>query len=246
MTNKEAGAVLNLASARTVKERRQALYNLLASIKADPSTVAQLQKLFEECDLAEQQDRQMRPLPLASMISGYLKDIIPTGVAPVLTAAQREIVDEWVSGWKRSVDLRAAGLTPPGGLLIHGPTGTGKSTLADSLATRLEIKGVRLDAHQVLESFMGKTGENLIQAFNALTLSGNLAVIEEIDALGEHRTVERLKDGAAQEGNRITIALLRLIENPYFPLVATTNRIDVLGPRPAPALRVHIGIARTQ
>jgi len=217
-----------LIRASSLPERQRALRTLINVAKADPATMEQMRKLTEEGDLAtEGSPHQLRPLPLATMICNHLSNIDGEVVTPVLTDLQHAMVNEWVTGWKSADSLGAAGIRPPGPLLLHGPTGTGKTTLAESLRLLLGLGAVRIDAHKVMDSHMAESGKNLSAAFEAANRAGNLLVIEEMDALAAQRAA--LTDsGAAQESNRVTVALMRLMDNPKIPVVATTNLLGAL------------------
>ena len=119
-----------------------------------------------------------------------------------------------------------ADLTP----LAAGPTGSGKTMLTHAIAG--ELKGrpaVCLDAHRVLDSHMGETGNRLAKAFAACAKSGSVLVLEELDGFAEARSRSD-GSGSTRENNRITIALMRLIESATFPIVATSNRPEIFDP----------------
>jgi AAA+ superfamily predicted ATPase len=221
------GAVIALAEALSLGHRRDALYRLVNSAKADTLSIQRLRQLLDECALAEKQNHQLRPLPLASLACNLLDDL-PTEniVAPELSSSQSVMVDEWVHGWGRALELCAHNIAPPGPLLLHGPPGTGKSTLANSLPEKIKRRGARLDAHRIIDSHLGVTGTNLQSAFKAIRESSSVAILEEIDALGNARRDTQVSADA--ESNRIVTALLRLFDDNTIPLVATTNRIDMI------------------
>lgn len=137
-------------------------------------------------------------------------------------------VADWIEGWKYARELAGAGLRGAGAMLLHGPTGTGKTTLARGLVNHLGRPARVIDAHDIVEVWMGNSARNLASGFRQAEGMGAFLVIEEIDALGGART--GLVGGGAQEDSRITIALMRLIEAAQFPVVATTNCLGNLDP----------------
>lgn len=223
MNAAEVSAVVSLASARTRDERFRALGMVVSSAqRIAPEMHAELMRLLNEA-----RDASVHVLrPMAAEQNDRLRRLEP-GPDPWLCASAKESVAEWVDGWLAIAKVRAAGLAGPGPMLLHGPPGTGKTMLTRALVRRLSMPAFVLEAHAIVQSHLGETGGNLTQAFAAMHTSGML-VVEELDALGGQRRTGG--DAAQAEGNRITIALMRLVEESAYPVVLTTNRRDALDP----------------
>lgn len=178
------------------------------------------------------------PADLPSFVQGsVMADLVDAGLmelAPlpdaVLDGEVSEAVAEWVRGWDYAELLRANHCSPPGPVLLYGPTGTGKTTTARLLST--SFKSPRpaglMEAFAMSSKYLGETGERLGKAFRACARHQALLVVEEIDGLVESR--KDGDNGAGQERNSIVVALMRLVELATFPIIATTNRMESLDP----------------
>lgn len=169
------------------------------------------------------------PPPLPTPVIANLYAVSPGPDAIYTTHASRDQITEWTSGWLAADELRAAGAPPPGPLLLHGPPGSGKTTVTAALARAFAARGTHvlaLDATRVTSQFQGQTAAQLSAAADAARRAQVALVLEEIDSLASARSY---RSGAELESTRTTNALMRVLELD-MPLIATTNRLDVLDP----------------
>lgn len=152
------------------------------------------------------------------------------GPLPIIPKVLWAEIQEWMRAWKHAAALKAEGLMAPGALLLYGPTGSGKTSLAQGILKHMGIKsGVIMEAHNVLTSAFGGSAQNIAIGFKAAEATRSLLVIEEIDALGISRYGNNASSCATEE-NKITIALMRHLEATTVPVIATTNFHDSLDP----------------
>lgn len=215
---------VNLARSRTPQERLGVIRKASQMGRFDEEQRQELQKLGSEIDHAGMVP--LRPVSNATQKCEFLEKI-EAGPDPILTQKVEAEVHEWATGWKHAMELVLNGHCPPGPLLLHGPTGSGKTTICGSLEKLTGREVMAAECHRMLDSHMGESGSRLAKAFKAVESSGSVLVFEEIDGLALDRS-KGGPDGASQENIRVTIALMRLMEQAKFPIVATTNRIDVL------------------
>ncbi len=132
---------------------------------------------------------------------------------------------------RRSADaLRAAGLMSPHRLLLSGPPGNGKTTLAGAIAGALESPFLTLDYSQVLSSYMGLTGSKLAKIFRGVaTTDPDHPVVLFLDEM-ETLLTERGKSGDTGEIVRITSSLLLEIDRlpDHVVLIVATNHLEML------------------
>lgn len=165
----------------------------------------------------------------AWMMGTVLVELKP-GPMPIIPKPLWNQIEEWILAWKWAEELRSADLPMPGALLLHGPTGSGKTSLASAvLALMDERAGAIMEAHNAIGKHLGECEKNLADGFRAARRVGSLIVIEEIDALGIARTSCN-GSGADHARRNITIALMRLLEGAEVPVIATTNCLDDLDP----------------
>lgn len=217
---------LMFARARTKAQRDLALYQATNCSRFDEEQMTELRALLTEARNSRENVHALRPLPNPAQDCPELAPLVECE-APKLPPEILEDVSDWVRGWNRADELRMNRLTAPGPMLFCGPTGTGKTMLTRQLPRALTGRiGLVLDAHRVISSHLGDTGAALAKVFSYCERTSSLLVIEEIDGIAEMRGGGG--SGAERENNRITIALMRLIEAATFPLVVTCNRPEIL------------------
>lgn len=128
---------------------------------------------------------------------------------------------------------RTWGITPPKGMLIYGPAGTGKSLLARALATEAGAIFYHLKLMNLTTKFGPNTGELIQEILGVAKEQGRGVVyLAEADALSlEHL----LPAGQAREASaRLVAALCEKLDGlePFSRLVAiaATNRTDSVDP----------------
>ncbi len=136
--------------------------------------------------------------------------------------AAQELIEEQ----RRADVLRTHGFEPRHRLLLVGPPGNGKTSLAESLAYELVLPLfiVRYDA--VVTSYLGETAQRLRRLFDFVRTEPFVLFFDEFDAIGKER-------GDPHETGEIkrvvTTLLLQLDDLPsYCVLVAATNHPELL------------------
>jgi ribosome biogenesis ATPase len=83
---------------------------------------------------------------------------------------------------------RHLGVEPPRGILLHGPPGTGKTSLALAIAGELDIPFIRLSAPEIVSGMSGESEARLREIFQeAKAQAPCLVFIDEIDAVTPKR-----------------------------------------------------------
>ena len=116
------------------------------------------------------------------------------------------------------------------GLLLYGPSGTGKTLLAESLPLRLGVPLVRIVGPEIFSKFYGETEKKLREKFQqAESLSPCLLLLDDLESLAAKR-----EPGAGSDQERRVVAtLLSLLDgltNSKVVVVAATNRLDSVEP----------------
>ncbi|XP_042420655.1 cell division control protein 48 homolog C-like isoform X2 [Zingiber officinale] len=84
------------------------------------------------------------------------------------------------------------GIKPITGILLHGPPGCGKSTLAYAIANEAKLPFHKIDATQIVSGITGASEENIRDLFcKARRTAPSIILIEEIDAIASKRENEQ-------------------------------------------------------
>lgn len=127
----------------------------------------------------------------------------------------------------------STGIQPPRGVLLHGPPGCGKTTIANSLAGDLGVSFINISAPSVVSGMSGESEKKVRELFEeARTLAPCIVFIDEIDAITPKR------DGGAQREmeRRIVAQLLTCMDELTLEktggkpviVIGATNRPDSL------------------
>ncbi len=108
-------------------------------------------------------------------------------------------------------------------LLLSGLPGTGKSLMAEALATRLERPVVKLDLSSVLSKWLGETEQLIGQVFDLAEAAGAVLVLDEAEALFRQRNSGGNSGGSNAMLTAVAYLLTRL-DRFEGVLCATTNR----------------------
>ncbi len=144
----------------------------------------------------------------------------------------RESLETAVEYPRRRPELFAAmGAHPPRGILLSGPSGTGKSLAARALATATGLSLITADAAALLSKWLGESEKSLRQVFlRAKQAAPCLLFFDEIDAIAPVRGGD-LAGGAV---DRLVSQLLSELDNldelSEVVVLAATNRLDLLDP----------------
>ena len=134
----------------------------------------------------------------------------------------RELIEEQ----QRASLLRSQSLEPRHHVLLVGPPGNGKTSLAEAIAEALAVQFfvVRYDA--VIGSFLGETASRLRRIFDYVRTTPCVLFLDEFDTIGK----ERGDLNETGEIKRIVASLLMQIDDlpSYAVIIAASNHSDLL------------------
>lgn len=144
----------------------------------------------------------------------------------VLSEACRAAVGQLIEEQQRSSLLRVHGLDPRHRLLLVGPPGNGKTSLAEAIAEALAVPFfvVRYDA--MIGSYLGETASRLKRVFDYVRTTPCVLFFDEFDAVGK----ERGDIHETGEIKRVVTSLLMHVDElpSYAVVIAATNHSELL------------------
>lgn len=159
---------------------------------------------------------------------------------PKVTFADVAGVDEAKTELSEVVDFlkypqkfRVLGARTPKGVLLVGPSGTGKTLLARALAGEANTPFFSMAGSEFMEMLVGVGASRVRDLFNtAKKNSPSIIFIDEIDAIGRVRSVGTMggHDEREQTLNQILVEMDGFTKNENVMVVAATNRGDLLDP----------------
>ena len=132
----------------------------------------------------------------------------------------------------RSEIYDQVGLAPPRGILLVGPSGTGKTAMARALAGEKQLPLITIDGPQLYSKWLGESEKALREVFKkARRAAPCLLFFDTIDAVAPRSAADHISDDVHP---RILSQLLREIDNlrdvKGVVLVAATNRPERVDP----------------
>src|SRR6266511_3786929 len=101
----------------------------------------------------------------------------------VVEKASRELIEEH----RRADLLRSYNLEPRHRVLLAGPPGNGKTSLAEALADALSVSFLVVRYEAVIGSYLGETAQRISQVFEHARSRRCVLFFDEFDAVGKER-----------------------------------------------------------
>jgi transitional endoplasmic reticulum ATPase len=125
----------------------------------------------------------------------------------------------------------AMGLEAPSGILLYGPTGTGKTMLVHALATSAKVNFLAIDGPEIFSKWLGESEEAIRQVFGvARQLAPAIVFFDQIDAIAPPRGSDFGTKTTERVVNQLLAELDAVQAVPDIIVLAATNRRDLVDP----------------
>ncbi|CAH8360494.1 unnamed protein product [Eruca vesicaria subsp. sativa] len=126
--------------------------------------------------------------------------------------------------------LSSLGLRPTKGVLIHGPPGTGKTSLARSFALDSGVNFFSVNGAEIIRQYVGESEKALEEVFRSASNAAPAVVfIDDLDAIAPAR-----EEGGEELSQRMVATLLNLMDgisrSDGVVVIAATNRPNSIEP----------------
>lgn len=149
-----------------------------------------------------------------------------------MSEAKREL-EEIVDFLKSPKKYKKVGARTPKGVLMVGPSGTGKTLLARAVAGEANVQFLSMAGSEFMEMLVGVGASRVRDLFQtAKKLAPSIIFIDEIDAIGRIRGFGSMggHDEREQTLNQILVEMDGFTPNDNVIVMAATNRGDMLDP----------------
>jgi AAA+ superfamily predicted ATPase len=144
----------------------------------------------------------------------------------LLPAITRDACEALIEEQRRADVLRSHGLEPRHRVLLAGPPGNGKTSVAEALAEALSVPLLTVRYEAVIGSFLGETAGRLRRVFDFARTTPCVLFFDEFDVIGK----ERGDIHETGEIKRVVSSLLLQMDDlpSWTIIVAATNHSELL------------------
>ena len=205
-----------------------------------------LRRLLPELNL---EDEKIPPETLEKLIitradfENAIKEVMPSAMREVylespdvtwndiggLDEVKREL-QEAVEWPLRYPDLYSKlGHSIPKGILMHGPSGTGKTMLAKAVATESEANFISVKGPELLSKWIGESERGVREIFRrARQATPCVVFFDEVDSIAPIRGMEGVNAGTERMVSQLLTEMDGIQELSGVVIIAATNRLDMI------------------
>src|SRR5919106_766167 len=115
------------------------------------------------------------------------------------------------------------------GILLHGPSGTGKTLLAKAVATESEANFISVKGPELLSKWVGESERGIREIFRkARQASPCVVFFDEIDSIAPVRGMEGVHASTERMMSQLLTEMDGIQEMQGVVIIAATNRVDII------------------
>jgi len=147
-----------------------------------------------------------------------------------ISEEEKEIIEHIKRMDKVSKRMKELGISYTNSTLLHGESGTGKSTLAKYISKIIDRPLLYINFSHLIDSYMGSTAKNIAQVFDFARENECVLMLDEIDCISIKRGSG--EGSTSGEISRITITLMQELDKLTSKtiVISATNRFDIMDP----------------
>ncbi|CAO3616280.1 unnamed protein product [Mucor hiemalis] len=151
----------------------------------------------------------------------------------------QEIKTSVIQPFKNPERYMELGISPPKGILLHGPTGMGKTMLCSALASEAGVNFMAVESSQIRSKVIGESEKGIAKLFSqARANSPCILFIDQIDMLlpkrgtshSSENTSDRIVTGFLTEIDGLLTKSVKGSAQIELLVIAATNRIETIDP----------------
>lgn len=137
-----------------------------------------------------------------------------------------EIIKELIEEQHRADLLRSCNLEPRSRILLAGPPGNGKTSLAEAIACQLMVPMVVIRYESLIGSYLGETATRLASVIDYVKTQRCVLFFDEFETIGKERGDTR----ETGEIKRVVSSLLLQVDSlpSYVVVIAASNHPELL------------------
>lgn len=220
-----ADLILNLvkAGAQGDRARFQKTVEALAADERSKNHSILADRLLAQL-AASHNGRHSGPTPVHtnSRVGPLVSEVVPERRLEdlILPVDVTDVISDLIEEQHRSDLLRAYNLEPRNRVLLAGPPGNGKTSLAEAIANSLNVPLVLARYEGIIGSYLGETAQRIGQVFEYARSRRCVLFFDEFDTVGKERG-DRQETG---EIKRVVSSLLLQVDAlPSYVIVVTAS-----------------------
>ena len=163
-------------------------------------------------------------------LDGLVAEAVPRrGLGDLtLDRSVRSEIEDLIEENQQAAQLAVYGISPRHRVLLVGPPGNGKTSLAEAIASEMQLPMFIARYDSIVSSRMGGTSAKLNKVFEFVAERPCVFFLDEFDAIGRERTTE--SSAAGGEQSRVVSSLLLWFERvpTHTIVVVATNHSRVV------------------